>query len=447
MGIFSSLSYEQREAATILQIGTFLEYFDLMLYVHMAVVLNDLFFPKTDPHVARLIAAMSFCLTFVFRPFGALLFGYIGDTVGRKSTIIITTMMMAVCSATMAMLPTYAQIGITAAWLVTICRIVQGLSSMGEIIGAQIYLTELIKIPERYPVVYFIGCADMLGGFAALALTAGVLALGIEWRAAFWIGALIAIVGTVARTALRETPEFVNAKHQLKKNLEKANVVDSDLVLKEDLIVNRKVNKKTSLAYFLIHCARPVWFYFVYVHCALILKQSFNYSPKQIVEHNLILAIIEFFATVFYAHLSYRIYPLKIIKVRILVSFVFIIFVPYLFSNITTIIQLLFIQVFICLFKPTQGPAAAVFIPHFPVFKRFKYVSFLYALARAVMYVITSFGLVYLTETFGHWGLLIVLVPVLIGFKYGISHFETLEKAVGNYPQSSSSPNLIMDVV
>jgi MFS transporter, MHS family, proline/betaine transporter len=130
MGIFSSLSYEQREAATILQIGTFLEYFDLMLYVHMAVVLNDLFFPKTDPHVARLIAAMSFCLTFVFRPFGALLFGYIGDTVGRKSTIIITTMMMAVCSATMAMLPTYAQIGITAAWLVTICRIVQGLSSM-----------------------------------------------------------------------------------------------------------------------------------------------------------------------------------------------------------------------------------------------------------------------------------------------------------------------------
>jgi MFS transporter, MHS family, proline/betaine transporter len=447
MGIFSSLSYEQREAATILQIGTFLEYFDLMLYVHMAVVLNDLFFPKTDPHVARLIAAMSFCLTFVFRPFGALLFGYIGDTVGRKSTIIITTMMMAVCSATMAMLPTYAQIGITAAWLVTICRIVQGLSSMGEIIGAQIYLTELIKIPERYPVVTFIGCADMLGGFAALALAAGVLALGMEWRAAFWIGALIAIVGTVARTALRETPEFVNAKHQLKKNLEKANVVDSNLVLKDDLIVNRKVNQKTSLAYFFIHCARPVWFYFVYVHCALILKHSFNYSSKQVIQHNLILAIIEFVITLFYAHLSYRIYPLKIVNVRVLVSFVFVMFVPYLFSNVTTAIQLLFIQGFLCIFKPTQGPAAAVFIPHFPVFKRFKYVSFLYALARAVMYVITSFGLVYLTEKFGHWGLLIVLVPVLIGVKYGIYHFEGLEKAVGNYPQSSSSPNLIRDVV
>jgi MFS transporter, MHS family, proline/betaine transporter len=276
----------------------------------------------------------------------------------------------------------------------------------GEIIGAQIYLTELIKIPERYPVVTFIGCADMLGGFAALALAAGVLALGMEWRAAFWIGALIAIVGTVARTALRETPEFVNAKHQLKKNLEKANVVDSNLVLKDDLIVNRKVNQKTSLAYFFIHCARPVWFYFVYVHCALILKHSFNYSSKQVIQHNLILAIIEFVITLFYAHLSYRIYPLKIVNVRVLVSFVFVMFVPYLFSNVTTAIQLLFIQGFLCIFKPTQGPAAAVFIPHFPVFKRFKYVSFLYALARAVMYVITSFGLVYLTEKFWSLGVI-----------------------------------------
>jgi len=443
MGIFSSLSYEQREATVILQIGTFLEYFDLMLYVHMAVLLNDLFFPKTDPHIARLISATSFCLTFVFRPFGALFFGYIGDTVGRKSTIIITTIMMALCSAAMAMLPTYAQIGITAAWLVTICRIIQGLSSMGEIIGAQIYLTELIKIPERYPVVTFIGCADILGGFAALALATGVLALGMDWRAAFWIGALIAIVGTVARTALRETPEFVNAKHQLKKKLEKAkHIVDTDLVLKEDIMVNKKVNQKTSLAYFFINCARPVWFYFVYIHCALILKHSFNYSPQQVIQHNLFLAIIEFIATVFYARLSYKIYPLKIINVRVFVSFVFIIFVPYLFSNVTTAMQLFFIQGFVCLFKPTQGPAAAIFIPHFPVFKRFKYVGFLYALARALMYIITSFGLVYLTETFGHWGLLIVLVPVLIGVKYGISHFEILEKAAGNYPQKNSS-NLV----
>jgi len=391
--------------------------------------------------MASLISAMTFCSTFVFRPFGALFFGYLGDTIGRKPTIVITTMMMAFCCIAMANLPTYSQIGITAAWLVTLCRIFQGISSMGEIVGAQIYLTELIKVPERYPVVTFLGCADYLGALAALAVAAGVFAVGVDWRVAFWVGALIAIVGTVARTALRETPDFVNAKHRLKKNLEKANV-DSSLVLKEDIIVNEEVNQKTSLAYFLIQCSGPVRFYFIYVHCAGILKYSFNYSAQQIIQHNLIIAAVEFFTMVCLGYLSYKIYPLKIINVRVFVSFVFIIFVPYLFSNVTTAMQLFVIQGFICLFKPTQGPAAAIFIPHFPVFKRFKYVGFLYALARALMYIITSFGLVYLTETFGHWGLLIVLVPVLIGVKYGISHFEILEKAAGNYPQKNSS-NLV----
>ena len=97
MGIFSSLSYEQREATAILQIGTFLEYFDLMIYVHMAVLLNELFFPKAEPHIASLVSAATFCSIFVFRPLGALLFGYIGDTIGRKATIVITTIIMAFC--------------------------------------------------------------------------------------------------------------------------------------------------------------------------------------------------------------------------------------------------------------------------------------------------------------------------------------------------------------
>ena len=107
----------------LLQIGTFLEYFDLMLYVHMAVLLNELFFPKTEPHTASLIAALAFCSTYVLRPFGALIFGYIGDTIGRRSTVILTTAMMSVSCVVMANLPTYAQIGLSAAWLVTCCRI------------------------------------------------------------------------------------------------------------------------------------------------------------------------------------------------------------------------------------------------------------------------------------------------------------------------------------
>jgi MFS family permease len=432
MGIFSALTSKQKEAIGILQIGTFLEYFDLMIYVHMAGFLNELFFPKTDPHATRLLLAFSFCLTFIFRPFGALFFGAIGDTFGRKLTIVITTMAMAFCCITMAILPTYTQIGITAAWLLTICRIIQGMSSMGEIVGASIYVTELVKKPECYPAVSFFASASCLGGFLALAIGSGVITLGISWRVVFLFGALVAIVGTVARTALRETPEFANAKLQLENKLAKANM-DSSVVLETDPIVNEKVNQKTSLAFFLLESSHPVWFYFVYMHCGSILKESFNYSTQQIIQHNLILAAASLLATLVYAYLSYAIYPLKILRAKLII-FSFVILVPYLLFHITTVTQLLYIQIFICVFELTSLPASAILFNYFPIFKRFKYVSFLYALARAIMYIIVSFGLVYLVEKFDNWGLLIVFIPIIIGFNFGISHFEKLEKAAGNYP-------------
>src|SRR5471030_2927328 len=96
MGLFSSLNREQKEAIGLLQVGTFLEYFDLMLYIHMAVLLNELFFPKTDPHTTSLLAAFAFCSTYVMRPIGALIFGWMGDNLGRKSTIILTTVITSI---------------------------------------------------------------------------------------------------------------------------------------------------------------------------------------------------------------------------------------------------------------------------------------------------------------------------------------------------------------
>ena len=118
-----NLDRKTKESIILLQIGTFLEYFDLMLFVHMAVVLNELFFPKFDPFTTSLITAFSFCSTFILKPVGALLFGYIGDKIGRKHTVVITTMLMAISCLIMANVPTYAQIGITASWVITICLV------------------------------------------------------------------------------------------------------------------------------------------------------------------------------------------------------------------------------------------------------------------------------------------------------------------------------------
>ena len=174
MWFFAFLTREQKEAVTLLQVGTFLEYFDLMLYVHMAVLLNEFFFPTTDPHTAALLAAFAFCSTFIFRPLGALIFGWMGDHVGRKSTLIATTILMSISCIVMANLPTYAQIGITATWLVTLCRIAQGMSSMGEIIGAEIYLAESIGRPYAYPAVASLGIASALGAMVAVGMASAV---------------------------------------------------------------------------------------------------------------------------------------------------------------------------------------------------------------------------------------------------------------------------------
>ena len=216
MKLLSSLNRNQRESIALLQIGTFLEYFDLMIYVHMAVLLNELFFPKTDPHTAALLSAFAFCSTFVLRPFGALIFGWLGDNIGRKSTVIITTMLMALSSLIMANLPTYSQIGITAAWIITICRMVQGVASLGEIVGAEVYLTETIKKPYCYPFVSFIAVSSVAGTVMALLVASIFTSFEMSWRIAFWIGSGIAAIGSVARTRLRETPEFADMSRRIK---------------------------------------------------------------------------------------------------------------------------------------------------------------------------------------------------------------------------------------
>jgi MFS transporter, MHS family, proline/betaine transporter len=429
----SGLNKEQKQAVGLLSIGTFLEYFDLMLYVHMAVLLNELFFPKTDPHTAALLSAFAFCSTYVFRPIGAFIFGYIGDNIGRKSTVIITTMMMALSCFIMANLPTYAQIGITAAWLVTICRIVQGMTSMGEIVGAEIYLIEATKPPVQYPTVALISFFSVAGGCAALGMASLVTSYGFNWRMAFWVGAGIALVGSLARTALRETPDFVDAKRKLAKVFEDTGIDKNKLEDKPP--IKMKVNRKTTLCLFLMQCSSPICFYLAYIHCGNILKNSFGYTAEQIIHQNFIVSIVQCLGLLSLTYLSSRIYPLRILKIKMLIFFIFTFICPYLLYHISSPFHLLLIQSFVVLFTNSTVPAIPILYSHFPIFKRFTYTSVVYAISRAFMYVITSFGVVYLTEYFNHTGLLFIMLPAAIGFVFGIYHFEKLEKAGGNYPQ------------
>jgi MHS family proline/betaine transporter-like MFS transporter len=395
------------------------------------------FFPKADTHTTSLLSAIAFYSTFVARPIGALLFGWIGDNIGRKSTVIITTSMMAISCIVMANLPTYAQIDVTTAWIVTICRIVQGMSSLGETIGAELYITEITKPPVQYPAVSLVTLSCSLGRMAALAIGCLVTENGFNWRIAFWIGAGIALAGSVARTTLRETPEFVDAKRYLKRILDKASdkvSIDKKHV-ESNPIYNEKANPKTLLTLFMMNCTRPFCFYFTYIYCGNILKNSFGYSTEQIIHQNFTVSIIQLLSICLLAYLSYIIYPLKILKVITSMFLIFILFLPYLLDNIRTPFDLFLIQSFTMFF--VIAPVSAITYKHFPIFKRFTLISLIFALSLALMYVITSFGAVYLVEYLGNWGLLIILLPTTIGFIVGLYHFEKLEKEAGNYPQKS----------
>ncbi len=426
------------QAVGLLSMGTFLEYFDLMLFVHMAVLMNDLFFPKSDPSAEKLYTAFAVCSTYLFRPVGAVIFGYIGDKMGRKYTVVLTTILMAFSCLVMANLPTYSQIGIAAAWIVTACRIMQSLSSMGELVGAELYLTESIDRPLQYLAVTLMTFCANVGSVAALGISALATSSygNLNWRAAFWFGLVIAGVGTIARTALRETPDFVDAKRKI-------NTVskDSNISITNHQVFNEKVNKKTVWYLFWIMAYFPLCFYFTYFYIGGMFKDAFHYTPAEVIANNFKVSIFQMFSTLTISVLSYFFYPLKIMRVRLYIFSVFSLLAPILLYKIENAMQLHIFQVFSIIFVCCGIPANSILYSYFPIFKRFMATSVTYAFSRAVIYVVSSFGVIYLAKYLGHYGLWVLMLPMNILFFLGIIHFENLEKAAGRYPVKVASAN------
>ena len=392
-----------------IQLGTFLEYFDLMLYIHMASLLNQIFFSAEDSISSQLLLAFAFCSTFIFRPFGAIIFGYIGDNVGRKSVIILTMIIMAFTSITMAILPTYSQIGVIASFMVTLCRILQGVSSTGEKIAADLYLTETTKPPSRYFIV------SLSGVFAALGTSCAIFAVYlINWyqfnfRILFWLGGLIAIMALLIRIKTKESPEFLNATKTSQK-------VETDY------------KYKAMWSYFAIDSVWPIVFYLVYIYFAILLQDNFQYSLKDITLHNFILSLIELVSLILMSIATYKVFPLKILKVKLYFFLLFVIFCPYIMPLLDSPIKIMFMQIYILIFAPTSFPAAAIFFIHFPIKKRFTYTSLMNSLSRALIYPLTAFGLIYIINIWGYSGLSVVLFISCVFFGLGLRYFEKLTK-------------------
>ena len=426
------LSRSQIKSILILAMGTFLQYFDLMLYVHMAVILNELFFPKTDPYIASLLSAAAFFSTYMLRPFGAIIFGYLGDHYGRKYIVVITTSIMATSCLTMGFLHTYEEIGIAASIIMILCRMFQGLSSLGEITGAELYITEITKPPIQYLAVGIVSVCTLFGGLAALSCSYFALSYALNWRYAFFAGAFIAVIGIYIRYQLKETIEFLDAKRQIQKTLN--NIEDEDRrekvsdIIKSTPHYTQAVSKTTSIAYFFLVSAWPAVFYLIYVYCGDIFKHQFGYSGADVIKNNLYIALINGIIVVSLIVLSLKVHPVKILKFRAIIFLVCFPICMYFLALVQTPQELFTMQVILIAVSVCFDPISPVVYKHFPVLKRFTYSGIIKACSKLSINFIIAFGTPILIRHFGYYGMQILLTPIGLCFLWAVLEFQKLEK-------------------
>jgi metabolite-proton symporter len=204
------------EAVIASTVGTTIEWYDFFLYgVMAALVFPALFFPSVDPFTGQILSFLTFTAGFVARPLGGVVFGYLGDRVGRKSTLVATLLLMGLSTTAIGLLPTAESIGVAAPLLLTLLRLCQGLGVGGEWGGAVLLVLEyghrgkrgfLASWPQAGVPLGLLASAGVVAFFEARLSPADFLAWG--WRVPFLLSGLLIGVGLLIRVRILETPLF-----------------------------------------------------------------------------------------------------------------------------------------------------------------------------------------------------------------------------------------------
>lgn len=199
--------------------GTIFEWYDFFIYGTLAAIIGTTFFPSGNQTLETLLVWAGFAVGFGFRPLGAVLFGFLGDKVGRKYTFLVTVTLMGVATAGVGLLPSAATIGIAAPIIIILLRILQGLALGGEYGGAAIYVAEHSPPEKRGFYTSFIQ-ASVAGGFVLsliVVLTCRYLMpedmwLNWGWRVPFLLSLILLAISLWMRLKLSESPVFVAMK-------------------------------------------------------------------------------------------------------------------------------------------------------------------------------------------------------------------------------------------
>src|SRR6187397_2100251 len=216
-----SIGTEERKVIFASSLGTVFEWYDFYLYAVLAPFFAALFFPPGNQTAALLSAFAAYAAGFLVRPFGALLFGRIGDLVGRKYTFLITIVVVGASTFAVGLLPTYATLGWAAPILMVSLRLLQGLALGGEYGGAATYVAEHAPNHRRGYDTSWIQTTATLGLFLAL-LVIWLCRSNMDakefadwgWRVPFWMSAILLAFSVYIRLKLEESPVFQRMKNE-----------------------------------------------------------------------------------------------------------------------------------------------------------------------------------------------------------------------------------------
>jgi MFS family permease len=207
-------------------LGTMIEWYDFYIFGSLAVVMSGLMFPAGDPAWALIKTWALFATGFVVRPFGAIVFGRIGDLIGRKYAFMVTLTIMGLSTFLIGCLPTYAKIGLLAPIILLFLRLLQGLALGGEYGGAAVYVAEHVPDHKRGYYTSFIQITATLGLFVSLGVVLGIKEMMSDadfkawgWRIPFLLSIILVAMSLYIRMRLQESPLYAALKSQGKTSM------------------------------------------------------------------------------------------------------------------------------------------------------------------------------------------------------------------------------------
>ena len=212
---------EEKKVIFASSLGTVFEWYDFYLYGSLAAIIAKQFFSGLDAGSAFIFALLAFAAGFIVRPFGALVFGRLGDMIGRKYTFLVTILIMGLSTFIVGILPTYASIGVAAPVILICLRLLQGLALGGEYGGAATYVAEHAPHGKRGAYTAWIQTTATLGLFLSLMVILGTRTITGEaafadwgWRVPFIVSIVLLGVSVYIRLSMNESPAFQKMKSE-----------------------------------------------------------------------------------------------------------------------------------------------------------------------------------------------------------------------------------------